>query len=57
MKLSRDVPWVKLYKKCSKNLIPSITLVAIATKKGKNAKFLKVLFSETRCHTALIFGV
>ena len=46
MKLDRDVPWVKVYKNCSKNLIPSITLVARATKKiiKKNAKSLKNLF-------------
>ena len=36
MKLGRDVPWVMLYKNCSKNLIPSITLVAMAWQpKGK----------------------
>ena len=28
MKLGRNVPWVKLYQNCSKNLIPPITLVS-----------------------------
>ena len=35
MKLGRDVSWVKFYKNCSKNLIPFITLVAMATKRIK----------------------
>ena len=43
MKLGRDVPCVKLYKNCSKNLIPSITLVAMATKRKKINKIFENL--------------
>ena len=37
MKLGRDVPWVKLYESCSRDWIPPITLVAMATKRKKIA--------------------
>ena len=42
MKLGKDVPWVKHYKTCSKNLIPFITLVAMGTKRKKNANLYQV---------------
>jgi hypothetical protein len=38
-KLHRNVPLVVTFKKCSKNLIPCRTLVAMATKR-KNFKYL-----------------
>ena len=57
MKLGRNVPWVKLYQNCSKNLIPHIDLVAMATKRKKKTKSLKIFFSETRRGRALIFGM
>ena len=49
MKVGKDVPWVKLYKDCSNNLILSITVVAMATKRKKFAKSVPnkfVLWSE-----------
>ena len=56
MKLGRNVPWVKLYQNCSKNLIPPIT-GCHGNKKGKKMKSLKIFFSETRRRRALIFGM
>ena len=47
-KLGRDVPWVKLYKNSSKNLIPSITGCHGNQKEKKNTKSSKIFFSETR---------
>ena len=43
IKLGRNVPWVKLYKNCKKNLIPTKTLVAMATKWLKMEKIFKNL--------------
>ena len=57
IKLGRDVSWVKLYQSCSGDWIPIITEVAMATKMKKIAKSLKIFFSETRGHRALIFGM
>ena len=56
MKLSKDVPWVKLYKNFSRNLIPPIT-GCHDNKKEKNAKSLKIISSEARRRRALIFVV
>jgi hypothetical protein len=38
-KLLRNIPLVVNFKNCSKNLVPSRTLVAMATKR-KNVKYL-----------------
>ena len=43
--------------KLFKRLNPPITLVAMATKRKKIAKSLKIFISETRRHRALIFGM
>ena len=43
IKLGRNVPWVKLYKNCYKNFIPTKTLVAMATKWLKMEKIFKNL--------------
>ena len=50
MKLGRDVPWVKFYQSCSRDWIPIITLVGMATNRKKIAIFFKIFFSETRRH-------
>ena len=46
-KLGRNVPWEVLFKNCSQNLIPSKTLVAIATKLNFLCNSLKIFSSET----------
>ena len=46
-KLGRNVPWEVLFKNCSQNLIPSKTLVAMATKWNFLANSLKIFSSET----------
>ena len=45
-KLGRNVPWEVLFKSCSQNLIPSKTLVAMATKLNFLSNSSKI-FSET----------
>ena len=57
MKLDSDVPYVKLYKRFSKNLIPPITLVSWQQKEKRKIKSLKIFMSETRRCRDLIFGV
>ena len=46
-KRGRNVPWEVLFKKYSQNLIPSKTLVAMATKLNFLSNSLKIFFSET----------
>ena len=46
-KLGRNVTWEVLFKNCSQNLIPSKTLVAMATKWNFLANSLKIFSSET----------
>ena len=46
MKLGRNVPWEVLFKNCSQNMIPSKTLVAMATKLNFLSNSLKIS-SET----------
>ena len=46
-KLGRNVPWEVLFKKCSQKLIPSKTLVAMATKLNFLSNSLKIFSSET----------
>ena len=46
-KLGRNVPWEVLFKICSQNLIPSKTLVAMATKLNFLSNSLKIFSSGT----------
>ena len=46
-KHGRNVPWEVLFKNCTQNLIPSKTLVAMATKWNFLSNSLKIFSSET----------
>ena len=57
MKLGRDVPWVKFSLSCLKNQCAILIPVAMATKRGKIAKYVKIISSETRRCIGSIFGM
>ena len=58
MKLSRDIPWGEALPKLFKRLNSNDNSGCHGNqKKKKIAKSLKIFFSETRRHRALIFGM
>ena len=50
-KLGRNVPLEVFFKDCSQNMIPSKTLVAMATKRNSVSNSLKIFFSGTAGQT------